>query len=169
MKRRVVFVLIFGCLLTFAALGEEQIQNGDALVRAMHTRYEKNWYATMTFTQKSTTYNPGGATKVDTWYEAGMLPGNLRIDFGPPADGNGVILTDGNAISFKNGAEAGTRPSVNMLLVLGFDVYRQPPETTIAQLKQEGIDLAKIHEETWQGDPVYVTGADKGDLKSNRR
>ncbi len=55
-----------------------------------------------------------------------------------------------------------------MLLVLGFDVYHQPPETTIAQVKQEGFDVSKFHEETWQGEPVYVVGADKGDLKSKQ-
>jgi len=63
----------------------------------MHDRYAKTWYDTLTFTQKSTTYNPDGTTKIETWYEAALLPGKLRIDIGPPADGRAYLLVDGNA------------------------------------------------------------------------
>src|SRR6202041_174938 len=133
-----------------AAFGSEAIQNGEALVRAMHARYENSWYETTTFTQKSTTYNPDGTTKVATWYEAGSLPGKLRIDFGEPSEGNAAILLDNNAYFFQNGKQTSTRPYMNMLLVLGFDIYRQPLEATLAELKQEGIDVAKFHQEEWQ-------------------
>jgi hypothetical protein len=61
-----------------------------------------------------------------------------------------------------------SRPFVHMLLVLGFDVYRQAPETTIAQVQGQGIDLSKVHEDAWEGKPVYVVGAEKGDLKSKQ-
>ena len=36
------------------------------------------------------------------------------------------------------------------------------------QLKREGIDVTKLHEESWNGEPVYVMGADKSDLKSKQ-
>jgi hypothetical protein len=55
-----------------------------------------------------------------------------------------------------------------MLLVLGFDVYRQSPEATITTVKGEGYDMTKVHEDSWEGQPVYVVGADKGDLKSKQ-
>jgi hypothetical protein len=55
-----------------------------------------------------------------------------------------------------------------MLLVLGFDVYRQAPEKTASVSKEEGFDLSKLHEDTWEGKPAYVVGADKGDLKSKQ-
>lgn len=97
-----------------------------------------------------------------------MMPGKLRIDIGPPSENNGMIFADGNLTVLKDGKVTRTTPFVHMLLVLGFDVYRQSPETTASQVKQEGFDLAKIHEETWQGERVYVVGADKGDLKSKQ-
>jgi hypothetical protein len=134
----------------------------------MHDRYAKSWYETLTFTQKSTTYNPDGTSKAETWYEALALPGKLRIDIGPPSDGNGYLMVDGTLTILKGGKEAGTRPLVNMLLVLGFDVYRQSPEKTSDVVKAEGYDLTKFHEETWQGQPVYVVGAEKGNLKSKQ-
>ena len=45
---------------------------------------------------------------------------------------------------------------------------RQDPETTIKVVKGEGYDLSKLHEDTWEGHPAYVVGADKGDLKSKQ-
>ena len=69
---------------------------------------------------------------------------------------------------FQNGKVSATRPLVNLLLVLGFDVYRQGPEITTHLLKEQGIDLTKWHEDTWEGQPVYVVGAEKGDLRSKQ-
>ncbi len=157
-----------GILLGPGMCRAQEVASGEAVVRAMHERYQKDWYETVKFTQKSTTYNPDGTTKVETWYEAAMLPGKLRIDFGPPSEGNAAILSAGTAFFFKDGKPSGTRPYLNMLLVLGFDVYRQPADVTIGQLKQEGFDLTKVHEEMWQGEPAYVVGADKGDLKAKQ-
>ncbi|HVI11212.1 MAG TPA: hypothetical protein VND65_23240 [Candidatus Binatia bacterium] len=146
----------------------QDIRSGEDLLRAMHDRYTKTWYDTVTFTQKSTTYNPDGTTKVETWYEALWAPGRLRIDIGAPAESNGPLLIDGKLTVFKAGKQTGERPYVNMLLVLGFDVYKQAPETTAQVARSEGYDLSKIHEDTWEGQPVYVVGAEKGDLKTKQ-
>ena len=160
----VVFVFLVGPV---AALGQK-IQNGEQLLRAMHDRYQHDWYDTLTFTQKSTTIKPDGTTSSETWYEAVSVPGKLRIDIGPPVDNNGAIFADGTVTSIKDGKVVKTRPLVHMLLVLGFDVYRQPAQKTIDLVKQQGFDLSKLREDTWQGEPVYVVGADKGDLKSKQ-
>ncbi|MBZ5538753.1 MAG: hypothetical protein LAO31_22635 [Acidobacteriia bacterium] len=161
-------VLAISCLLTLELVAAQEIRSGEALLAAMYARYKGSWYDTVTFTQKSTTYNPDGTTKIETWYEAAMLPGKLLINFGPLENRNGVLLVDGTLTSFQNGKVSATRPLVNLLLVLGFDVYRQRPEITIHLLKQQGIDLTKLHEENWEGQPVYVVGAVKGDLKSKQ-
>ena len=157
-------LLLFGGTLAHAG----DARSGTDVLRAMHDRYAKSWYETLTFDQKSTTYNADGTTKVETWHEALMAPGKLRIDIGEPSEDNGFLLVDGTATGFRDGKEAGSRPLVNMLLVLGFDVYRQAPETTANVAKSEGYDLTKVHEETWGGQSVYVIGADKGDLKSKQ-
>jgi outer membrane lipoprotein-sorting protein len=161
-----VIAAIFSALVAQASA--QQIQNGEALIRAMHDRYQNNWYETLTFTQMSITHKPDGTTSSDIWHEAAMLPGKLRIDIGPLSNEDGAIVADGTVTSFKGGDSAGTRPFVHMLLVLGFDVYCQPAATTIEQAKGQGFDLTKLHEDTWQGEPVYVVGADKGDLKSKQ-
>lgn len=160
--------VVVAMFLAVPFLHAQNIRTGEDLLRAMRDRYRSSWYQTITFTQKSTTYKPDGTSSAETWYEAALLPGRLRIDIGAPRDGNGVVVVDGNVTVFRDGKITGTHARVNMLLVLGFDVYRQDAETTIKVVKGEGYDLAKIHEDTWEGHPAYVVGGDKGDLKSKQ-
>jgi len=149
----------FAVLLLLAPLAAAQINSGDSLLRAMHERYAASWYKSLTFTQKSTTYKPEGSTSVETWYEALQLPGKLRIDIGAASEGNGYIFDHGNLTVIKANRITGSQPLQNMLLVLGFDVYAQPPEVTANVAKQEGYDLVKFREDTFDGKPVYVVGA----------
>lgn len=160
--------LSLAILLTFTMANAQEIRNGESLLRAMHDRYQASWYESLTFSQKSTTYNADNTTKVETWYEAMQLPAKLRIDIGPPSEGNGFLLTDGKVTGFKDGKATRSGPLVNMLLVLGFDVYRQPPQTTVEVVKGEGYDLSKFHDDTFDGRRVYVAGAEKGDLTSKQ-
>jgi len=163
--KRTLFIF---ALLSVTLVQAQDVHTGDGLLRAMHDRYQTSWYKTLIFTQKSTTYKPDGTSTAETWYEAALLPGKLRIDIGPPSTGNGYVLVDGTATVVKDGKVTGSIPLVNMLLVLGFDVYTQDPETTIKVVKGEGYDLSKFREDTWEGHPAYVVGADKGDLKSKQ-
>lgn len=155
-------------LLSFNQAGAQEIHNGDDLLRAMHQRYKASWYETLTFTQKSTSYNADGTSSAETWYEAAQLPGKLRIDIGAPSDGKGILMVDGVATVMKAGKPERSGPRVNILLVLGFDVYTQDPVTTSKVVKAEGYDLSKLHEDTWQGKAAYVVGADKGDLTTKQ-
>jgi outer membrane lipoprotein-sorting protein len=167
-KRGAVLILAAVCALLAAGIPAQEIRDGETLLRAMHGRYQNNWYETLTFTQKSTTHNDDGTDKSEIWHEAMLLPGNLRIDIGPPADGNGMLVANGALTSFQNGKASDPHPFVHMLLVLGFDVFRQPTQATVDQIKGQGFDLTKLREDSWDGESVYVVGADKGDLKSKQ-
>src|SRR5215831_1906441 len=134
-------LLIFTTLAVTLAQGQT-IHNGEDVLRAMHARYASSWYQNVTFVQKSTTYKPDGSSSAETWYEAASLPGKLRIDIGPASEGNGYIFSDGNVTVVKDNKVVATRKDINMLLVLGFDVYRQSPETTIKIVRDEGYDLS---------------------------
>jgi len=161
------FVLVFA-LLTSNVIHAKNISNGQDLLRAMHDRYKDSWYQTVTFTQKSTTYKPDGTSSAETWYEAALLPGKLRIDIGPATDGKGYVFSDGSVTVIKENKVVANVKDINMLLVLGFDVYRQDPEATVKVVKGEGYDLSKLREDSWEGKPAYVVGAEKGDLKSKQ-
>ena len=165
-------VITFGLLGLWSGAGlstrAQEMHDGTAVLRAMHDRYANDWYDTLTFQQDSITHNAGGADTTEIWYEALILPGKLRIDMRSPDSKTGALVADGTLTRFQNNEVASSRPFVHMLLVLGFDVYKQPPETTIAQTKGEGFDLSKVHEDTWEGEAVYIVGADKDDLNSKQ-
>jgi len=143
-----------------------KITTTEELVQAMQKKYAKSWYKTATFVQKTTNYQADGTKKVETWYEALSVPGNLRIDFTPVNDGNGILFTNYQIYIFKNGKQDSIRPFVHPLLVLGFDIYRLPTADVLEKLKRLKFDLSIFREDTWQGKPVYVVGAKQGDLHS---
>jgi hypothetical protein len=139
-------------------------RDGADLVRQMHTRYDGAWYSTLTFTQ--TTSFPGEPDQ--TWYEAGTIPGKLRIDVAPLDSMKAILFVDDSTVVFRGGERAGARQDRNLLMTLGFDVYGQPPETTIAQLESQGVDLGKLREDRWHGARVWVVGAEKGDTSTSQ-
>jgi hypothetical protein len=142
--------------------------NGEAVIRAMHDKYATSWYRTLGFTQKSTIRTPADTMIVETWKERALLPGHLRIDV-ERATGSVVAVYSGDSLFVWRGDSVLTRAATrNILLVIGFDVYRQPAETTMAVLAAEHFPLAPMHEETWRGRPVFVIGAAPGDLHSHQ-
>ena len=137
----------------------EPPKDGVELIGRMRERYLGNWYRTLTFVQKTTL----GDGKVETWYEAAELPGKLRIDIAPLDGKNTLLFRNDSLYEFKGGTLAESHPMVHPLMVLGFDVYAQPVDVTVRQLRALGFDLGRLHESTWQGRPVYVVGATAGD------
>lgn len=155
-------------VLTLCSIGAsaQTISTPAQLIAAMHDRYASKWYHTLTFEQKSVTHKPDGTESTELWHEALMLPGKLRIDIGDRSAGNGMIFVNNHLYIFKDSKLAGDRDYIHPLLVLGFDVYAQPSETTMKQLTDLKIDTTVMHEESFEGRPVYVVGAKQGDLKS---
>jgi hypothetical protein len=139
-------------------------RDGADLIRQMHTRYDGAWYGTLTFTQ--TTSFPGEPDQ--TWYEAGTIPGKLRIDIAPLDSMTAILFIGDSTIVFKHGHRVNGRRDRNLLMTLGFDVYRQPPDTTVAQLSAADIDLGKVREDRWHGTKVWVVGADRGDTTTSQ-
>ena len=144
------------------------ITSGAGLVTAMHDRYAGSWYHTATFVQKNRRYLPSGAADTSTWLEAIRVPGALRIDVEPVAQRNGILFVRDSQFIIGGGQLTRAIPSVHPLMVLSFDVYADPPARTLARIKSLGFDLAKMHEDVWQGRPVYVVGAAAGDLHSRQ-
>lgn len=144
------------------------ITSADQLVAAMHARYAGKWYRNLTFVQKSTFTFPGVPTRVETWYEAAVIPGRLRIDLGEPSRGNGVLYRGDSAYSVQGGRVADRKADRNPLMILGFDVYAQAPARTLEQLRDEGINLAVLHMDTLSGRRIYVVGTGPRDSTSNQ-
>jgi hypothetical protein len=139
------------------------VKTGEEVITKMHDKYDGKWYKTLTFVQKTTNYKPDGTSTSEMWTEAMTVPGSLRIDI-LDKPGDGILFTNGQIYSWREGKANPGRPFVHPLLVLGFDIYMQPFARTIEQVKAMGIDLSSVHEEMWQGRKMYVVGAAQGDL-----
>lgn len=138
---------------------------GEEVITAMHDRYEGRWYRTLTFRQKTSQLTPKGTWSAQTWYEALRLPGRLRIDFDPIRAGNGVLYARDSQFVITGGRVARADAGINDLLLLGFDVYANSPARTAALLRRQGIDLARVHMDSFEGRPVVVVGALAGDTR----
>jgi hypothetical protein len=158
---------MIGSLLYLAALAAvspsavptDPPKDGVEVITRMRERYLGKWYRTVTFVQKTTLADG----KVETWYEAAELPGKLRIDIAPLEGRNTLLFRNDTLYEFKEGKLTEAEPLIHPLMVLGFDVYAQPLDRTLGQLRELGFDLAKVHEAEWQGRPAYVVGAEAGD------
>ena len=132
---------------------------GADVIRMMQAKYAGKWYRTLTFVQ-ATNHADGS---VETWYESMNIPGALRIDVAPLSSQSVILFRNDSIYRYIGGELKLSRPLVHPLLLLGFDVYGQPAEKTIASLTQLGYDLSKVRAGTWQGRKVWIVGAAEGD------
>jgi len=142
--------------------------SGRDVIKAMHDRYAGKWYRTLSFVQQNTATRPDGSQQHSVWREYAALPGKLRIEFVPPDSGNGVLFVNDSQFVFAADTIGNVSAFIHPLMVLGFDVYLDPVERTIARIERLKIDLAAVHEDTWEGRPVYVVGAKPGDLRTRQ-
>ena len=143
------------------------ISSAATAIDAMHSRYAPSWFKTLTFVQKTTLYLPSGGELAQTWYGALSLPGRMRVDTDRKSR-SGVLYVGDSVFTFASGKRTSTDSRVNDLLVVAFDAYTQTASRTQAQLRRLGYDLSKFHEGTWQGRPIYVIGALRGDTTSEQ-
>jgi hypothetical protein len=155
---RHVFVVLLGLLTSSPQ--QRPITTPQDLLAAMRARYDGTWYHTLTFLQNNTEHHPDSTIGHSTWREWLQAPGKLRIEFQPPDSGNGVLFANDSIFPFRHDSLLGSRSFVHPLLVLGFDVYMQPVERTMAQLRQAPrvFDLTVLSEGTWEGRPVWIVG-----------
>jgi hypothetical protein len=142
--------------------------DGRQIIKAMYDRYAGKWYRTLTFVQRNTATRPDGTKERSVWREYATLPGKLRIEFEPVDSGKGALYVRDSQFVFNADTLEGATAFVHPLMVLGFDVYFEPVERTVARLEQLKFDLATVHDDTWEGRPVWVVGATTGDQRTRQ-
>ena len=135
-------------------------KDGRALLDRMRAAYQGKWFRNVTFVQQTIRKNPQtNVTDTTTWYEALKSPDRLRIDFGDPKNGNGVLYTSDSVYVVRAGKVTRSVASGNPFLPFVAGVYAQPLDTTLRQIQPYKFDLTKLYTTTWQGRPAYVAGA----------
>jgi hypothetical protein len=132
---------------------------GTAVLERMHAAYAGRWYTMLAFVQKTTFMKPGGERDTATWYESFKGPDNMRIDFGDPRAGRGILFTAESSFAFREGQRARAGAEGNPFLPLVMGVYLQPVAATVRGASHHGFDVTKAHRAAWDGRPVYVVGA----------
>ncbi|HWL38968.1 MAG TPA: hypothetical protein VNO75_01925 [Gemmatimonadaceae bacterium] len=145
-----------------------KIASTEALIGAMHGRYNGKFFKTTSFLQNNTVFTTTGEEQKSQWYEHLEAPGKLRIAFLPAAQRSGLVQVDDRVASFDNGIRIDFRPSVNPLLLLTVDVYSAPAANILRGLDSLGVDRSIIRTDEWEGRPVYVVGAKAGDSTSSQ-
>lgn len=136
--------------------------SGREVLEAMRAAYDGKWYHTLTFRQKTTLRAADGTERVQTWYEslrhtaAGGT--QLRIDFGDPKDGNGVLYTADSLWRIRGGKLATSAADGNVFLPLIEGVYVQPLDRTIRELASTKIDMSKVYQTKRDGHETWVVG-----------
>ena len=154
-----------GCLSAFAAFsaGAQSIpKTGAEVFQRMHDAYAGKWYHTLTFVQTTTQRRPNGTDTVTTWYESLRQPANgrteLRIDFGDPSAGNGVLYTADSSWRMRGGILAAASADGNEFLPLIEGVYFNPVEQTIRELSSTKTDMSRVIEGRYDGRRVWIIG-----------
>ena len=111
----------------------------------------------------------GEVEREEVWNEIIELPGKVRSNIGPVEEGNAEVFLNGTYYWFQDGKLTQQRNTEHLVLLLGFDVYLQEPESTMAKLGRTEFDLGKMHVRERDGRPVYVVGAKEGNLESTIR
>lgn len=138
--------------------------DGRAALGAMRAAYDQRWYTTLTFVQKTRRWDAQGKETEETWYESLRHTSSngtqLRIDRGPPSEGNGVLYSAGETRIFRAGKQVTVKAGGNALLPLIEGVYLQPVERTVAELAPAGIDWTRpVLPGQWENRTVWIVGA----------
>jgi hypothetical protein len=140
-------------------------KTGNEVIAAMNQRYADSWYRTLTFVQQTTRRTAGDSVVKETWKESMIIPGRLRIDVEnvtPPR----TYIYNGDSLFVIRGDSVTRLAQRNVLLIMGFDVYRQLPEKTVGSVTALHFPMTPVRGDDWQGREVFVIGAAKGDLHS---
>ena len=135
------------------------VTDGESLIRAMHAKYATRWPRTITFTQTTSLVGQTGANSDQALYQALSLPGRLRIDYGNPDLGNGLLYRSDSSYQFANGRLLRSGSGFNELLLLTQDVYHQSPEVTVSVLRSLGFQMSRLRTSSFDGRTAFVIGS----------
>ena len=155
---------------TLAGIGNgDEPKSARALLKRMKKDAKSIDFDSYTFVQLTIRFNQDGSVR-DTmiWHEALRFPDQFRIDFGPLEKETAVIYRNDSMYFFKEGELMRSGPEYNELLLMegGIAVYEL--DTVLARMERYGYDLDKFYATEFEGEPVYVIGAEEGDVKSKQ-
>ena len=145
-------------LLLSLSLGAQQ---GAQYLKALYSKNHDHWYRTMTFVQTTENFRNDSLIRKATWYEAVMLPNDLRIDFDTPSKGNFVLYKKDSVYRFQDNSLRNVNADTNPFLFFIGGMYYHPFDSVLQYLASKGYDVSKGYETKMDGVPAYVLGRDR--------
>jgi hypothetical protein len=136
-------------------------KTGAEVLQRMHDAYAGKWYRSLTFVQTTTQRRANGTDSVSTWYESLRQAGRttqLRIDFGDPSAGNGVLYTADSVWRIRDGKLVSANAGGNEFLPLIEGVYFNPVEQTLRELASTNVDMSRVAEGRYDRRRVWIIG-----------
>ena len=160
---RYLFIVAIGLS---TAVFAQNLSTTEQLINVMHDHYAATWYHTLTFEQESITHKPDGTKSTELWQEAMLSPGRLRIDMGDPGPAKVLCSSTGASTCIATESLSEELDRLNPLLVLGFDVYRQPGRNHHGAVKSSSFRYLGHARTGMEWTMFFVVGAKPGDLHS---
>ena len=171
MTKMFLFAMLFtlvGCS-TGKLVVQNKVNSSVELLREMNKKYRGKWFDQFTFVQETIKYDSAGnETEKSIWYEAIDYPKKFRIDFGPLNAGNAVIFDKDSVWVFKENKFTRKAYAPREFLLMKGGLYHLTVDETINQLESYGYNCQLFRKDVFNNKPVYVLGAEKGDLKSKQ-
>jgi hypothetical protein len=147
---------------------ERPISSGLDVLRRVREAHDDSAPSLISFTQATTTYLASGGQLQQRWRIIVAPPLRMRSDYLPLTTRSGALQLGVQNYSFQNGRRTSLQTQVNATLLLGFGAFAQAPESTMRHLDSLGVKSTVIRRDTAGGRPVWVIGAEAGDLTSDQ-
>jgi hypothetical protein len=168
MKKIITFILLSIFFLSKFSFAQNKKISSDKILTKMYKRYNGKWYKNFTFYQTTENYKNDSLVKTAIWHEALIYPNLFRITIGDSANGNAMIIKEDSMYNFSKGKMVRKSANEDDLTFLLGGMYFLPYSTVLQKMKQEGYDLTKAYESTFEGKPIYVMGANDSTEKTSQ-
>lgn len=135
------------------------------LIRHWKEHYKDEVLHSYTFTQETVRYRDGVAQEPAIWEEAVQYPSYFRIDLPKTAEGHNINLSRNDSVYvFRKGVMVDSSRQIQQFMIMEGSMYFDPVDSTLAKLREVGIDPDIFTTSQYQNRTVYIIGAQDDDL-----
>jgi hypothetical protein len=145
-----------------------QIDSTEALMKAIESRYNGNWFKQVKFSETADSYENDSLVKSETWDEEYQFPSGLLIYLTPGDTSNRYIARNDSIIIYENSVLTSAQKVTHDVIILSMDIYNMKCDEIMKRWGDLTYNISKFHETVHNGKRYYVIGADKGDTVSNQ-
>jgi len=131
---------------------------GADVITAMHDRYYARWPDNLLLVQHNIAIENPGDTVASVWLTAIVPPDRLRIDVVPRELANGLLVLRDTSYTITNARPTQIRRLIHPLLLLQHAVYFIPASETVKRLREIGVNVDRVRQDTWDGRAMWVLG-----------